>query len=324
MKTQTITIVGLGREGGSIGLALKESSLEITVTGYDRDGRVRQEAEKSGVIDNGFRSLRKAASNADILILTVSVLDLEETLQIVGDVVKDHALILDLSGGKAAGLKWAESHMQRGHYVGGILVPSAANLTDGRSGLAAASADAYKDSVFCVMPAPMAEPRAIETAVNLGLVLGATPFYMDGAEYDTLVQGVETIPTLLAAAMFGAVQKTAGWRDILRFAGLPFAQSTQPLLLGQEAAHLAMENKEATLRWFDALLEQMSQVRRWISEGEAELLAALLEELDIERQRWLDRRAENSWIEITTPNVRQPSFSQQMLGGLARGPDSDK
>ena len=35
MRTQTITIIGLDRVGASIGLALKNSSLDATVIGHD-------------------------------------------------------------------------------------------------------------------------------------------------------------------------------------------------------------------------------------------------------------------------------------------------
>jgi len=324
MKTRTITIVGLNRDGGSIGLALKQSPLEVTIAGHDRDGKLAHEAEKAGAIDKAYRSLNKAAAVADILILTVPASELENTMRTVGHVVQEHALVLDLSGGKSAGMALAKNHLRQGHYVGGSLVHAAAGLHDGRLGLEAANADAFRNSIFCVMAGPGIEPKAIETAVNLGHVLGAAPFYMDGAEYDTLVQAVETVPALMAAAMFGAVQKSPGWRDILRFAGIPFAQSTQPLALGQDVVHIALENKEGTLRWLDALLEELRLVRRWVADGEVEILAALLQELDIERQTWLSKRSENSWIEVKTPDLKQPSFAQQMFGGLARGRDSEK
>jgi prephenate dehydrogenase len=321
MKTQTISIIGLNRIGGSMALAIKQSALEVSIIGHDRDAALIAEAEKMGMVDKGQRSLARAAAAADIVIMNVPLADLEVILGAIGDVVAEHALILDLSGGKAAGLKWAKSELSRGHYVGASLVLTASALADGRTGLQAARADLFKDSVFCVMPAATAEPKAVETAVNLGHLLGATPFFVDATEFDSLVQGTETVPGLLAAAMFNAVHKATGWRDMLRFAGLSFAQTTNPLGDAANVSRLALENKAATLRWLDALLQELQRVRKWIEEGEKEVLAAMLEELELERNRWLQQRADNSWLEVKAPQLDHPGFAQQMFGGLARGRD---
>lgn len=318
MKAETISIIGLGREGASIGLGIKGSALEVQILGHDRDYNRARDALKAGAIDQIRRNLGNAASAADILILTVPASELETALQVIGSVVGSQTLVLDLSGRKAAALRWAEAYMRQGHYVGARLAITAAMLFDSRVGPEAASADLYKDSVFCLMPSPNAEPKAVETAVNLGYVLGAKPYFIDATEFDSLVQGVESTPGLLAAAMFSAVHKSTGWRDLLRFSGLPFAQITQPLNAGPDIAHLALEDKEATLRWLDALLDELKLVRRWIHEGEGELLAATLTELEAQREAWLQQRTQNDWVEVSTPRFEGPSFTEQMLGGLAR------
>ncbi len=324
MRTETISIIGLGREGASIGLAIKGSNLEVRVIGHDRDSDRARDAMKAGAVDQVERNLGNAASAAEILVLTVPASELELNLKVIGEIVRSETLVLDLSRGKAAGLKWAETYLQQGHYVGASLALSVGALFDGRVGPEAASAGLFHDSVLCLMPSPKANPKAVETAVNLGYVLGAQPYFVDTQEFDSLAQGIETTPGLLAAAMFSAIHKATGWRDMLRFAGLPFAQITQPLAAGPEIAQLALDNQVASLRWLDALLEELSLVRRWIHEGESELLAAALTELDTQREKWLHERAKNDWIEVTTPRYEGPSFTQQMLGGLAPGRDRDK
>lgn len=321
MKTQQITLIGLRRLGASIGLAIKQSSLDVTIVGHDSQIALARQAAGLGAIDKVQRNLPRAAETADILVLAVSVSELEATLKIVGDVVQGHTLILDLSGWKGAGLKWAKAYLQRGHYVGAALVFAATKLSDGRIGVEAADADLFRDSVICLMPSPDAEPRVVETAVNFGHILGAKPYFVDTLEYDGLVQGLETVPGLLAAAMFRAVHKSRGWRDMLRFAGLPFAQSTHPLNAGVDVAHMAMGNKMATLRWLDALMEELKQMRRWIYEGEEEVLAAVLTELDLQREAWLRERAVNDWLEAKTPDLEQRGFAQLMFGGLAGSRD---
>lgn len=317
MKAQTITLVGLERVGASIGLAIKQALPGITVVGHDRDAAlIRDAKEKVGAVDKAEWNLLDAAARADILILTTPVTEVESILQVVGDALQSHTLVLDLSSLKGPGLKWADRYLQRGHYVGAVPVLASAWLADGRADIETARADLFKNSIFCLMPSARADPQAVETAVNFGRLLGAVPYFLDPSEYDSLIQGVETVPGLMAAAMFNAIHKASGWRDMLRFAGLPFALTTLPLRASDDIAFQALNNRTATLRWLDALIKELTEVRRWVYEGESELLAAMLDELNAQRQRWLRERAENDWAEIKSPEIERPSFSEQMLGGL--------
>lgn len=318
MKTENVTIIGMERIGASIGMALKQSSLGLTIIGHDPDPGLMQEAKKQNAIDVEERNIRQAAAKADILILAVRVSELEETLQLIGEDVQAHTLIVDLSRLKAAGMEWAGKYLKQGHYVGAYPVLAAASLTDGYEGIENASPDLFHDSVFCLMPSPKVDPEAVETAINLGAILGATPYFLDAAEYDNLIQGIETVPGLMAVALFSAIHKAKGWRDMLRFADSTFAQTTLPLRRAADITQLALNDKEATLRWLEALLEELKEVRRWIYEGDAETLGAILERLSIEREKWLREREENEWIEVKSPNVEIGGFAQQVLGGLGR------
>ncbi len=318
MKAQTIAIIGMDRLGASIGLALQQSSLELTIIGNDRDNSMAEAAQAIGAIDAVRRNLSRTAAAADILIITVPAAELEETMQIVGGAVQPHTLVLDLSSLKGPGVAWAEKYMEQGHYVGGSLVLAASALADGRSDTDLADPSLFKDSLFCVMPSVDVDEKAVDTAVNFGKLLGAVPYFVDIAEYDNLVQGTETLPGLIAAALFGAVHKAGGWRDMLRFAGLPFALSTLPLNTGPDITRLAFNNKEATLRWLNALIEEMQQVRQLIYEGEEELLSAQIEGLQLERDRWLHNRAKNDWLEEKGPDLDSISMMGTLFGGLAR------
>jgi hypothetical protein len=53
--------------------------------------------------------------------------------------------------------------------------------------------------------------------------------------------------------MFRAVTRSQGWRDMLRFAGMPFATGTAALEDEEEIAALALTDRDATLRWLEAL-----------------------------------------------------------------------
>lgn len=314
MKARTIAIFGLNRIGASIGLALKASNLDLKVVGYDKDRDVLKQALETAAIDETQWRLPKAAADADILILSLPAPQIELALEAVADELHEHALVVDLSSPKLRALTAADRHLKLGHYVGAVPILSARALADGRRGIAGARRDLFQNSVFCLMPSADADPEAVETVVNLGTVLGARPFFVDPAEYDNLVLGVETAPGLLAAALFSAITATAGWRDMLRFADLSFAQATMPLAEDESIALRALNDRTATLRWVDQVLEALHRMREVVAEGEQEQLAAWLQKLNEEREQWLRDREENVWEEHVKSDVEPLSMMEHFLG----------
>ncbi|MEW5989483.1 MAG: prephenate dehydrogenase/arogenate dehydrogenase family protein [Chloroflexota bacterium] len=314
MQAKTISIIGLGRLGASVGLALKQAAVPAQIVGHDKDNKAGQKAKELGAVDSLKWNLAEAVAVADILIVAVPPSQLLDTLNVVGGHVQEHAVILDTLPLKGPGLQWARQNLRRGHYVGASPVLAADSLTDSREGLAAAHARLFQQSVICLMPSPAAEPKAVETAVNLGAALGAQPFFIDPVEYDALVEGVETLPGLMAAALFQAVTRSVGWRDVLRFAGAPFALMTLPLRDGADLGHLALQDRQATTRWLDALLEELQALRRLVAAGDGDLLRATVEELSLEREKWLRDRARNEWNEADRQEVEVPGFAAQLFG----------
>lgn len=320
MRAQTVTIVGMSRTGLSIALALKASGADLTIVGYDRFRELTQKAkDEIGAIDKAEWNLVNAAAEADILVLAVPLAELETNLMVIGDELKPHALVLDLSVLKGRSLRWAEQHLKRGHYVGAVAVLSAAYLNDGRDEPEAATPDLFRGGMFCLMPSVKAEPRAVDTAVNFGRLLGATPYFVDPMEYDSLTQGVETLPGLAAAALFGTLQKSPGWRDMLRFANSSFALATQPLQNGTDITSMALNDKAATLRWLDAYLQELTEIRALIISGDREMIDLALGNFLIQREKWLKERIRDDWVEGVETKVDHPSMSDQLVGGWLGG-----
>lgn len=319
MKTQTIALIGLNRQTVSIGLALKQSSFTATIFGYDDDRALSQIAKDDlKAIDKTEWNLGNLVSRADILLLAAPADQHEPLLATIGQAMQAHAVLLDLSTQKQLGQTWAAEHLARGHYVGVAPILSAAMMEDGRSDIRHATADAFRQSVWCVMPSAESEPDAVETAVQFGRLLGATPYFLEAAEFDKLIQGVTLLPGLVAAGLFAALHKAEGWADLQRVAGQPFALLTQPVALAAETAVLANQHKSATLRWLDAFITEMQQLRQLVDETDVDILRAVLNDQQVARESWLRLRQKNDWAdEARLPDIPTRSFMEQMLGGLA-------
>ncbi len=325
MKAQTVTIIGTGRVGSSVGLALKAATLPLTIIGHDRNRNVADQAKEAGTVDRIERNLINAVSKADIVVFASPLYELKNTLMAIGEDLQPHALFLDFSPLKSPALSWAQTYLRAGYYVGAMPTLAAAYLPDGRREVAAASADLFRDSLFCLMPAADTDPQAVATAVNFGSLLGAKPYFLDPAEYDSLVQGVETLPGIMAAALFGAVEGAEGWRDMLRFANSSFGTATQPLAQETDIVHKILNDKTATLRWLDALLAELGRWRNLVEEGDPEILDLTIVDVLTRREAWLAERAKNDWVELTESNVKSPNMSEQLFGTwIAGAADRDK
>jgi prephenate dehydrogenase len=318
MKTERVGIIGLAKVSASIGMALRAADMSLQITGTDRDKAVISEAKSIGALDQGSGSPLDVAKTSDILILSVPVADMDAIFQTIGPEVQEHTLIVDMSAIKGLGLKLAGQHLQQGHYVGASPVLAAAALAGGRTDVGAARVDLFADSVLCIMPSGTADPEAVKTTVSLGRILGATPFFLDAYEYDSLMHGVETAPALLGVALFRAVTQAAGWRDMLRFAGSTFAMSTAGLE-SENLGEMAYHDQAATLRWLDSVLEELQELRRWLADEDHERVSLILEEMALERERWLHERRQNNWVEVEPADeLSSIGIAGQMFGLASR------
>jgi hypothetical protein len=94
---------------------------------------------------------------------------------------------------------------------------------------------------------------------------------------------------------------------------LGFAQATASLD-NPDLARLSLNDKVASLRWIDAVLGELQEVRRWIAESDEERFSFILEELTIEREQWLHERRENNWVDDDSPSVSGIGLTRQLLG----------
>ena len=321
MKTQTISIIGLDKVGASIGLAVGQANPALQRLGFDGERSRGQQVQARGAVDKALWSLPQVVEPADILILNLPLGEMAGLLAAVAPHVQPHCLLLDLSPLKERGLALAGQYLTRGHYVGIAAVYGAKWLFDGRTDPETAQPDLFQNSLLALTPSPEASPQAVETAVNFGRLLGAQPFFLEAAEYDSLAYALESLPGLLAAALFNALTKSDGWRDRLRLAGPAFAQTTFPLTrpdLGQ----LALHDKETTLHWLDNLLAELTAVREQVANGEADIVSAILTEMGREHAAWVAERQANEWDD--QPPIERVTLGQQLLGGLAPGGKAGK
>ena len=310
----TYTIIGLKRITASMALRLRKAQPEAAVFGYDSDSGTVQTTQALGATMPGPEDLREAIKQADVIILDLPLNRLPRLFIELGNLLKNNALVFDLAKLKGLGFKLAQQHNFSERYMGLTPILATASLAVVDQSVAAASLDALHESAWYLVYSPQTEQATIEQADALASILGEQVLLMDLMEYDGLIQGVETAPGLVAAAMFRAVTQSPGWRDMSRLAGSDFALSTRPLEAGADIAAIALQNSLGLIHHLDAVLQSLQEIRRFLEKNNQQGLEAFLLELKNERDQWLQKRTHNDWSEEDLFEEQPPTFFATLFG----------
>jgi prephenate dehydrogenase len=327
--TVQITIVGLGQIGASIGLALAGRQELIYRVGHDRDVGVARQAEKIGALDKMAVNLLAAVREADIVMLALPADQIRETLNLIREDLKAGSVVMDTSPAKQAVTNWAAEFIPAECcYIGLAPAINVRYLHEVETGINAAHADLFHNSLIGITASPKTPSEAIKLAADLVKLLGAIPLFADLLELDGLVAKTHILPQLLATALLDATLDQPGWVEARKLAGKSYAQATAPILIPTQASSLqatAMLNQVNILRLLDELVASLQVLRAEIAGDDSVGLNRRLENARHGREDWWNQRLTGKWPEDEIPSVDAPTSAEifgQMFG-LRKRPKRD-
>ena len=315
-----ITIVGLGLIGGSIGMALRQAEVASTVVGHDKEPTASKKAKKLGAVDRTDWNLISACETSDLIILAMPIDGIRETLAAIGPYLRAGTVIMDTTTLKVPVLAWADEILpDHIHFVG--TNPIIGELAVIGGGLDAARADLFKNRLICLVPSIKADPEVVQLASNVVAILGAKPLFVDAAEHDGLMGGVDQLPSLMALALLETMSSQVSWRELRKVAGAAFETGTHLASPDPESySELMTANRDNVIRWIDAMSTTLASLRQALLEEEPQAVADRFEHSMEERNRWLRDREEAVWDAASGPELPpKPNLIADMfLGGLGR------
>ena len=311
-----ITIVGLGLIGTSLGLALREIDVDLEIVGHDRELTVAKEAARMGAIDRPEWNLIRAVEGADIVVLAIPVMAIRDTLAAIAEELKPGVLVTDTASTKARVLAWAEELLPaHASFVGGDPI-----VRQVGQGQAAARADLFRDMPYCIVPSPQAADDAIQLLTGVVSKIGAEPFFLDAAEHDGLMAGVGHLPFVLSAAMVRMVANSPASRDLRRLVGQEYRNSTAFASTDPTVYRdLCLTNAQNIVRWIDAFIAQLTELRGILSSEDAERLDNLFTEAMETRERWLKGETAPSAVSEALEQAGTGRLRQVLFGGRFSG-----
>lgn len=323
MTTITAAVLGLGRIGSSIGLALKrhnarkDARQQFHITGYDSDPDWVETARRKGAIDSAARSAADAAANKDIVVLALPYGEVQGAYRSLKDTVRAGAVILDASLLKLPSMEWADKYLPaEAHMVGVTPILNPAYLFDGTDDAEHAAADLFDGGTFLVSPGAKSAKDAVELTADLADLLGATPRFADPVEHDGWIAAMEALPTLLGVAAFHTLRESKGWDDAQRAGNPAFGRLTHRLrdTHPDDLRDFLLDNRASVVYQIDQLMETLQVMRQILAENNRAALEETLIESSKAYEQWFQHRSSARWGDPGEPPRQQPRDA--LMGGF--------
>src|SRR5439155_1621133 len=196
MQINTLTIVGVGLIGGSIGLAAKGRGLARRVRGVGRNAASLDKAIAAGAIDEPSQDLPAAARDADVIVFCTPVDRITEQVLAVAASCAPRTLLTDAGSTKGAIVRELDGRLPS-HIA---FVGSHPLAGSEKRGVEHADARLFEKRLTVVTPTPRTAADAVEHTCAFWQALGSRVRVMDPEEHDRALALTSHVPDLLGAA----------------------------------------------------------------------------------------------------------------------------
>ncbi|MBI4670600.1 MAG: prephenate dehydrogenase [Chloroflexi bacterium] len=310
-----LTIIGLGRLGSSIGLALKKSGAELEIIGHDKVRDVGNAAQKTGVVDKHDWNLYNACEGAGLILLTMPLAGVLETIELLKDDLVPGVIVTDTASVKEPVTRAARAFKPGVHFIGGH--PIFRPTRDGAVAGAEAHADLFQNAMYCLTPTVDADPDAVQVLAGFVSMLGANPLFLDATEHDGLAAGAQHLATVMAAALLKTTTASSGWRELNKFAGDDYFNATQLATREVKSTAQILHLQRAVLQlWIDQSVQTLRELKQLLAQDDPAALEKFLATAQEARRQWLADEVGAPSHAVDLSEVKSGA-ARMFLGGLA-------
>jgi len=267
----TITIIGLGLIGGSVGLELKTKRFADRIIGVDKDPGHGRIALERGLVDE-VHKLVYAVQQSDLIILAVPVDSILTMLPFILDYVT-HQVVTDMGSTKMNITERVKDHPKRGNYV-----PSHPMAGTEFSGPEAAVPGLFNKKVGIICDMSKSNQKALETVTNLYMALNMRLIFMNSREHDLHTAYVSHISHITSFALaLTVLDKEQNEKNIMNLASGGFDSTVR---LAASSAEMWVpvfdQNREHVVEVIDTYIEKMLKFKEYIAAGDSKKVHDLI------------------------------------------------
>lgn len=270
-----VALIGTGLIGASITIALRERRLVESITGYDINPGILNEAFRRGAIDHAASSILEAVRDAELVILAVPVLSTAKLFDEVRSSIKPGTVVTDVGSSKGWIMKTVETLLPHSAYfIGGH--PMAGSE---ESGIAGADPAMLENAIYVLTPGTGTPEPVIENLVALIKAAGAQPIIIDSEVHDRVVAAVSHLPHLAASALVHSVSNMEDVELIRTLAAGGFRDSTR-IALGNSALwrDIFISNRDALLDVLQSYKTSIDLLEKYLAADDHLAIETFLDE----------------------------------------------
>jgi prephenate dehydrogenase len=268
MKLHTLTIVGVGLIGGSIGLAARRRGLAERILGIGRQQASLDQALAVGAIDEASVHLTEAVRQADLVVFCTPVDRIAEQVLQAAPHCRPGTLLTDAGSTKAAIVEAVEAQLPKQvQFVGSH--PLAGSE---KRGPEFAEAELFEGRLTILTPTRRTPPHGLDRTREFWEALGSRVQVMSPEAHDQALAYTSHLPHLTASALAGILPPelfgltATGFRDTTRVA------ASDPALWSA----ILLQNRSAMLEAVGALQNRISEFKKALMSNDRAALDALL------------------------------------------------
>lgn len=261
--------------GGSYALALKKRG--YSVSAITKDQSSVDYAVANGIIDKGDTQINKTfVEEADIIVFALYPHVFIEWIKNNRDLFRKGQIITDVTGVKQTIVNPVQELLEdsaefvAAHPMAGREVYGVENATDAM----------FKGANYIVVPTEKNTPNAVDTAKQLGEILGfARISVLTPEEHDRMIGFVSQLTHCIAVALMTCNDNTHlvdytgdSFRDLTRIANINENMWTELFLL----------NRDVLVNEIDVFAEELERIKNMLKDGDTE---GLKEKMKISTQR---------------------------------------
>ena len=277
----TVTIVGVGLIGASLGLALKKAGVVTKVLGVGRSKENLDQAQKMGAID-GVVDLVEAAKQSDVIVLCMPVAQMRAAFEIIEPHLEPRTMITDAGSTKGDVILAAKEVLGKKACQ---FVPAHPIAGGAQHGASAAKADLFQGKQTIVCPLQENSPEDIALISGLWESVGSMVKKIGSVQHDAIYAAVSHLPHLLSYALMASVVNSEDADQKLDHVGAGFKDFTRIAASSPEMwRDICLGNGSAILQELDRYLLIVNHMRKLIAEGDGEGLEKLFNKASKARQ----------------------------------------
>ncbi|NIA13488.1 MAG: prephenate dehydrogenase/arogenate dehydrogenase family protein [Nitrospiraceae bacterium] len=291
-RFDTVTIIGVGLLGGSLGLAMKARGMAGTVRGVGHRASSLEQARAVGAVDETYLDPLEAVPGADLIVVCTPAALVPGMLDTIRPVCSSTAIVTDVASTKAAICEHARNTWPAPtRFVGSHPMAGSEKF-----GPRHAFPELYEDCVTIVETGGHIAQDAREAVCALWRALGAEVIEMAPDVHDAGVARTSHLPHVAAAALAMAAIRADGIRPLI---GQGFRDTTRIAASRPEVwRDICLTNSRSLVEALDELIRNLGDMRNAIDEGNAAQVEAFFREarsarLEVVDQRIVDQKVQD-------------------------------